>query len=264
MKKNLFIALSIVAAIGTAAIAQTEAAPLTGDEIFERTRAAWRGESFHGTLELELVLSGQTKSHVLEVWTLGDDLTLIRIHEPIEDAGSGYLQADDKLYYYSPMLGSAIELPAIALGQALFGSGPSLDDLSHGTLSDDYDVVVDFLDDAETAPEGGETDPAGGAYFLTLIPHADAPVVYGKLEIDISHDFVILKIVYYDQRDAVLQVAVFSDIVEIDGNLVPTTIEIVGASGDRTIQRVIDPEFNLDLDVSFFTVEQLVAGEAGQ
>jgi len=250
MKRNLLIALGIVAAIGFAAIAQSETAPLTGDEVFERTRATWRGDSFHGILELDLVLSGQTKSHVLEVWTLGEDLTLIRIHEPIEDAGSGYLEADDKLYYYSPMLGSAIELPAVALGQALFGSGPSLDDLSHGTLSDDYDVELSPLDDT--------------GFFLTLIPHADAPVVYGKLEIDISPDFVIREIVYYDQRDAVLQVAVFSDIVEIDGNPVPTTIEIADVSGDRTIQRVIDPEFNLDLDASFFTVENLVEGEAGQ
>ena len=250
MKRNLLIALGIVAAIGFAAIAQSETAPLTGDEVFERTRATWRGDSFHGILELDLVLSGQTKSHVLEVWTLGEDLTLIRIHEPIEDAGSGYLEADDKLYYYSPMLGSAIELPAVALGQALFGSGPSLDDLSHGTLSDDYDVELSPLDDT--------------GFFLTLIPHADAPVVYGKLEIDISPDFVVREIVYYDQRDAVLQVAVFSDIVEIDGNPVPTTIEIADVSGNRTIQRVIDPEFNLDLDASFFTVEKLVGGEAGQ
>jgi len=250
MKRNLLIALGIVAAIGFAAIAQSETAPLTGDEVFERTRATWRGDSFHGILELDLVLSGQTKSYVLEVWTLGEDLTLIRIHEPIEDAGSGYLEADDKLYYYSPMLGSAIELPAVALGQALFGSGPSLDDLSHGTLSDDYDVELSPLDDT--------------GFFLTLIPHADAPVVYGKLEIDISPDFVVREIVYYDQRDAVLQVAVFSDIVEIDGNPVPTTIEIADVSGNRTIQRVIDPEFNLDLDASFFTVEKLVGGEAGQ
>ena len=247
MKKTLLIAISLVCLIGLVVAAQASTEPLTADEIFERTRSAWRGDSFHGTLDLQIVLSGQTKSHVLEVWTLGEDLTLVRIHEPIEDAGSGYLEADEKLYFYSPMLGSAIELPAVALGQALFGSGPSLDDLSHGTLSDDYDVQLNSLGD--------------DGYFLTLIPHADASVVYGKLEIDISHDFVIREIVYFDQRDAVLQTAVFSEIVEVDGNLVPTYIEIADASGDRTIQRVVDPEFNLDLDASFFTVETLVGGE---
>lgn len=246
-KRTLFVtvALTVVCALG--ATAQSQTVSLSADEIFERTRDAWRGDSFHGTLDLEIVLSGQTKSHVLEAWTLGEDLALIRIHEPEEDAGSGYLEADGKLWYYSPTLGNAIELPAMALGQALFGSGPSLDDLSHGTLSDDYDSQVSELDD-----EG---------YVLTLIPHSDAPVVYGKLVIDISPNFVIRKIVYYDQRDAVLRTAVFSDVIDVDGNLMPTFIEIVDSAGDRTIERVIDPQFDLDVDESFFTLETLV-GEA--
>jgi len=244
-KRTLFVTLALTVACACAALAQTA---LTADEIFERTRDAWQGDSFHGTLALEIVLSGQTKSHVLEVWTLGEDLALVRIHEPEEDAGSGYLEADGKLWYYSPLLGGAIELPAIALGQALFGSGPSLDDLSHGTLSDDYDAKVGPLDD--------------DGYSLTLIPHPDAPVVYGKLVIDISPDFVIREVVYYDQRDAVLRTALFSDVIEVDGNLMPTLIEIIDATGDRTIERILDPQFDLDIDESFFTLETLT-GEAG-
>jgi len=247
IKRTLFVTLALTVACALGAIAQTQTASLTADEIFERTRDAWRGDSFHGTLDLEIVLSGQTKSHVLEAWTLGEDLALIRIHEPEEDAGSGYLEADGKLWYYSPMLGSAIELPAVALGQALFGSGPSLDDLSHGTLSDDYDSQVSDLDD--------------DGYVLTLIPHPDAPVVYGKLVIDVSADFVIREIVYYDQRDAVLRTAVFSDVIEVGGSLITTSIEIIDATGDRTIERVIDPQFDLHIDESFFTLETLV-GEA--
>jgi len=246
MKRTLVVILALSLACSLAAAAQTVS--LSADEILARARDAWRGESFHGTLSLEIVLSGQTKSHVLEVWTLGEDLTLVRIHEPVEDAGSGYLDANGELWYYSPLLGSAIELPAVALGQALFGSGPSLDDLSHGTLSDEFDVQVSALDD-----EG---------YSLTLVPHPDAPVVYGKLVIDISSEFVMREIVYYDQRDAILRTALFSDVIDIEGNLMPTTIEIIDATGDRTIERVIDPQFDLDLDASFFTLETLV-GEAG-
>jgi hypothetical protein len=247
MKRILFVTVALT--LTWTLVASAQAASLSADEIFERTRNAWRGESFHGTLELENVLSsGQTKSFVLEAWTLGDDLTLVRIHEPAEDAGSGYLDADGKLWYYSPILGSAVELPSIALSQALFGSGPSLDDLSHGTLSDDYDAQVSAADD-----EG---------YSLTLIPHDDAPVVYGKLVIDISPDFVIHEIIYYDQRDAVLRTTVFTDVIEVDGNRMPTTVESVDANGDRTVHRVVDPEFDLDIDESFFTLETLT-GEAG-
>ena len=244
MKRTLILAACLAIVASITAVAQAEPTELTADEILDRTREVWQGDSFHATLDLQIVLSGQTKSHVLEVWTLGEELALIRIHEPVEDAGAGYLEADDKLWYYSPMLGSAIELPAVALGTALFGSGPSLDDLSHGTLSEDYDTSVDRLED--------------GSYFLTLVPHPDAPVVYGKLEIDVTADFVMERIVYYDQRGDVLRTAVFSEVIDVDDQLVPTRIEIEDASGDKTIQRVIDPEFNLENDASFFTVETLV------
>ena len=249
MKRILTLAICWIAAAAIGAAAQVQEGSATSesptaDEILDRTRDAWRGDSFHGILDLQIVLSGQTKSHVLEVWTLGEDLTLVRIHEPAEDAGSGYLEADGKLWYYSPLLGSAIELPAVALGTALFGSGPSLDDVSHGTLSDDYDVTVSTIEDS--------------GYFLTLVPHPTAPVVYGKLELNVTASFVMERIVYYDQRGAVLRTASFSEVVDVDGRLVPTSIEISDAAGDKTIERVIDPEFDLEIDPSFFTVESLV------
>lgn len=83
----------------------------TAEEILERVNAAWQGESFHGVVELEIVLSGQTKSHTLEVWTLGEELALVRVLEPEIDLNSGYLQLEDDLWYYAPGIGS-IKLPA--------------------------------------------------------------------------------------------------------------------------------------------------------
>ncbi len=254
MKRTVMLLVLFMLGIGLSLIIAAQETPeLTAEEILERTREAWQGESFHGTIRLEITLGGATKIHVLEIWTLGEDLALIRVLEPEEDAGSGYLEADGKLWYYAPLVGMAIELPVVALTDALFGSGPSLDDLSHGTLSDDYDVSVEILPD-------DETDESDAHWFLTLIPHADAPVVYGKLEIWVTADFVMEKLLYYDQRGAVLQTATFSEVIEIDGLLVPTMVVIESASGDRTLQQVIDPEFNLDLDPSFFTLETLIGG----
>ncbi|MFC2082088.1 outer membrane lipoprotein-sorting protein [Candidatus Bipolaricaulota bacterium] len=249
MNRMLLITLLLITATCLTASAQVQSESLTADEIFDLTRSAWQGESFHATLKLEITLGVASKIHVLEVWTLGEDLALIHVIKPVEDAGSGYLEADGKLWYFSPLVGSAIELPAVALAQAVFGSGPSIDDLSHGTLSDDYDVSVEDL-----TPDG---DNAGG-WFLTLIPHPDAPVVYGKLDIRVTSDFVIEEIVYYDQRDAVLRTATFSEVIDINGHRVPTRIVIEDASGDRTIQQVVDPEINIDIDETFFTLEALV------
>jgi hypothetical protein len=168
--------------------------------------------------------------------------------EPEIDLNSGYLQLGDDLWYYSPMVGS-IKLPTVALGDALFGAGPSLEDLSHGTLSDDYDATVEIIE-----------SEACNQYFLTLVPHPDAPVVYGKLEITVSMDYVMERLVYYDQRETVVQTATFTDIVDIGTRRFATTIIILDeVYGDRTVERIEDLQFDLALDVMFFSLDTFEA-----
>lgn len=244
---TIWTTLVAIVLMGFSALAQEDAqTTLDADVILERVNSAWQGDSFHAILVLDIVLDGQTKSHKLEVWTLGEELALIRVLEPEIDLNSGYLQLGDDLWYYSPAVGS-IKLPSVALGDALFGAGPSLEDLSHGTLSDDYDVAV-------------EADPAGdGGYFLTLIPHPDAPVVYGKLEIWVSADYVLEQLVYYDQRGNIVRTAKFTDVIEVGERKFATTITIEDAYGDMTIERIEQPQFDLELDATFFSLDTFEA-----
>ena len=246
-RRLILITLLAILSLGMGSLAQDTA--LDAETILDRVNEAWRGDSFHGIMGLEIMLGGQIKSHKLEVWTLGEELALIRVLEPEIDLNSGYLQLGDDLWYYSPAVGS-IKLPTIALGDALFGAGPSLEDLSHGTLSDDYDATVEIIEPG---------DEGLGGYFLTLVPHPDAPVVYGRLEIWVSADDVMEKLVYYDQREAVVQTATFTDILEIGDRKFATTITIEDAYGDRTVQRIENPQFDLDLDAMFFSLETFEA-----
>lgn len=241
----LAIALAGISALAQADAAAADAASLDVETILDRVNAAWQGDSFHAIMTLDIVLGGQTKSHKLEVWTLGEELAMIRVLEPEIDLNSGYLQLGDDLWFYSPAVGS-IKLPAVALGDALFGAGPSLEDLSHGTLSDDYDASVEIVE--------SDTDGFSG-YFLTLIPHADAPVVYGKLEIWVSVDYVMERLLYYDQRGDVVQEANFTDIIELGERMFSTTVIIEDAYGDKTIQRIENPQFDLELNAPFFSLE---------
>jgi len=247
---TLWTTLVAIALLGFSAIAQEDAhTTLDAETILNRVNAAWQGDSFHGIITLDIILGGQVKSHRLEIWTLGEELALIRVLEPEIDAGSGYLQMGDELWYYSPAVGS-IKLPSVALGDALFGAGPSLEDLSHGTLSDDFDASVVALSE-----ESG--DYAG--FLLTLIPHVDAPVVYGKLEIWVSTDYVMERLVYYDQRGGVVQTAEFTDVIDVGDRRFATTITIEDAYGDRTIERIEQPQFDLELDAAFFSLETFEA-----
>ena len=246
MKRSIvWLLLPLTLLVAISAAAQEES--LDAGAILDRVNEAWQGDSFHATVRLEIALAGSTKYHTLEIWTLGEELALIRVLEPEEDLNTGYLQLGDELWYYAPGIG-AIELPAIALADAVFGAGPSLEDLSHGTLSEDYEESVQVLPD-------DPDDESNAHWLLTLVPHPDAPVVYGKLEIRVTTDFAIERLTYYDQRGDVLQTATFSDPIEIGERTFPTTIVIEDAFGDRTIQRIGDPVFDFEIDPSFFSVE---------
>ena len=107
-QKLIWITLLAVLGLGIVALAQDE--PLDAATLLDRVNEAWQGDSFHGIMGLDIVLGGQTKSHKLEVWTLGEELALIRVLEPEIDLNSGYLQLADDLWYYSPAVGS-IKLP---------------------------------------------------------------------------------------------------------------------------------------------------------
>ena len=188
----------------------------------------------------------------MEVWTLGEDRALLRILEPEVDAGSDYLQVGDDLWYYSPTVGTAVALPAIGLTQALFGAGPSPGDLAPGTLFRDFDARAEAI-----------LGPAGelGGYLLTLVPRPEAPVVYGKLEVAVTADYVLSQIVYYDQRGGVVRAATFRKPIRVGDVLFPTEVVVVDANGDRAIQRILDPKFGIGLDASFFTLARLEGRE---
>lgn len=243
--------LVVFVVVASVAVASAADDMLDAAAILVQVRAGWQGESFHAMIELEITLSGATERYRMEVWTLGEDRALVRIHEPVADAGSGYLQVGDDLWYYSPVIGLALPLPAMGLTQALFGAGPSLDDLAQGTLSRDYDARAETI-------TGSTGEPL---YLLTLVPRPDAPVVYGKLEVTVTTDYVPLEIVYYDQRGGVIRTAMFGESVLVGEVLFPTEVVVVDANGDRAVQRILDPEFNIGLDATFFTVERLEAGE---
>ncbi len=237
---GIFVVLALTA-IGWSSAAQD----LTAFQIMDRVRDNWQGDSFHGYVALDVSQGGEARSYRLELWSQGEHLGLLRFLEPEADAGSGYLVTDDEVWYYAPAVGKAVPLPAMAATDSLFGSGPAIEDLLHGTLSDKYQA---------TASRDG-TD-----YVLTLTPLPDAPVVYGSLVVRVREDFAPLEIVYYDQRGGILRTARFSEYVTRDERILPTRIEVEEADGDRTVERLIDPEFGAAIDPAVFTVEHLEAG----
>jgi len=244
---NLRKTTIILALLAILALAPFSAAAqgLTPFQVVDRVRAQWQGTSFHCIVSLDVTQAGETRSYKVEVWSQGDEYGLLRFLAPEADAGSGYLTIGDDVWYYAPAAGKAISLPGFAMGDSLFGSGPALEDLLHGTLSDKY---------------GAEYVLDGTDYVITLTPLPDSPVVYGSLVVRVRDDFALLSIVYNDQRGDVLRTATFSDYIMKDGRALPTLMTIEERNGDLTVERLDNPEFGVAIDPAVFTVGYLEAG----
>ncbi len=221
------------------------AAPTSAEEFLEAARAAWRGETFQATVTLEVTRGGETTVYGLELWAQGETRALIRIFLPKEETGSGYLLADDELWYYAPAIGRPLALPPIALGEGLFGSGLDLDDVLRGTSADSYEVAF--------APE----QPLEGVR-LVLTPLPTAAIVYGHLEILLRPGLALQEVVYHDQRGRVVKTARVTEFLELPDRVVPRTIVVEEASGDRTVQTFERLVIDDPLDPALFTLESLL------
>ncbi len=242
IKLSLLLMLVALVLAGTV---PTVASGLSATDVLNKVRQVWEGESFYALISLDLTIQAQTASYRFEVWTQGADSALLRFHAPKEKAGDAYLQVGNDLWYYSPNLGGAIKLPSMALGEAILGAGPSLDDLFRKTLARDYQVTMSERE---------------GQYLLTLVPHANAPVVYGMLKVRVRTDFALEEVVYYDQRGAILRTANFSSYRTVNGRVIPTSMTVVDANGDLTVERLEKVEFGIKLPPDFFTVHNLENG----
>jgi len=256
----------ILLGLGLALSAQSIQGP-SAEELLECARRNWVEGTFHGTVSLELFRPEFSKAYRLEAWTSGADKALIRVLEPEDEAGSGYLRVGDELWYYHPDLGQAIQLPPSALSESFLGTDASLEDLYRGTLGEHYDAEL-----LGSRPASEEESALEGdlIYRLRLVPKPEAPVVYGKLELEVrGSDCAVLIIDYYDQRGSLIRQARFSKFVTVgEGELrrvIPTVMVFDDflVEGSRTVETLEEYEFDIEIPEETFTLECLVEGRCG-
>lgn len=234
----------VVAAAALSMVVGAAERDLSALEVVENARDVWRGETFHAVVSIEVTRDGYTESQRVEVWAEGEDKALVRILEPEDEAGSGYLLLGEDLWYYAREIDEVIPLPGSMLFDSFLGSGLDLDELMRGTVIEHYEVRY-----AEDQPEEG--------YRVVLIPFAEAPVVYGRLELTVSADFVIMEIDYHDQRGTVVKTARVPELVELAGRVVPRVWIVEEETGDRTMVTYEELAIDEELPDDVFTLERL-------
>ena len=115
LTRTLCVALALVASV-SAAHGQTDPR-----EIMNRVQDLYRGESSHGVATMEVVTEHWSREITMELWTLGEDYSLVRIRAPAKEAGTATLMADDDIWNYLPKVDRTIKVPASMMWRLLDG-----------------------------------------------------------------------------------------------------------------------------------------------
>ena len=239
-----FVRLLVVMTVGVVACGAQ--AQVTAEELIARMYEQTRGLNSHSQLTMRVNRPNWSKTSEFSVWTRGEEDALIRFTAPAKDAGNATLRLGDRMWSYSPVIKRSIRLPKSLLSQEWAGSDFSYRDLARADdMLDHYNVEVTNV----AAIEGNEI------YTIDAIPLEDAPVVWGKVQLKVRDDNVLLEQVFYDQEMIEVKSLKALEIEEMGGRVIPSVMRMSNMDEPEkwTEIRYDSVDFSTQLDDRLFT-----------
>lgn len=128
-------------------------------------------------------------------------------------------------------------------------------------LSEDYDATITGRpgqNASQVAMAEGRAGASGALYTIELTPKPDAPVVWGRIVVQVTPDRIPRQVAYYDEKGSLVRTMTFEDVRDFDGHTVPAKVRVVPAdkAGEFT-----DTNEDIDFDASIppqtFTLQAL-------
>ena len=187
----------------------------------------------------------------MKAWALGRQYSLILITSPARDKGSAFLKRKNEMWNWQPSIDRVIKLPPSMMLQSWMGSDFTNDDLlKESSVVNDYDHSLE----QDTIINGMD------CFKISMIPHEEAAVVWGKVLIYIEKEnYNQLLVKYYDEDNFLVNTMILSNIRKMGDRTIPTHLEMIPADepNNKTIIDYLDMEFNLDIKESFFSLQNM-------
>lgn len=212
-----------------------------------------RGDYSYAEMSMVIKRPDWQRTSSLLAWTRGREDALIRFTAPARDAGNALLKQGEKMWTFNPKLNRNIRLPSSMMSQSWAGSDFSYNDLSRSDKwLRHYDLqLVDSVD------QGGHT-----IYTIDAVPKDDAPVVWGKEQMVIRDDYVLIALVFYDQEMVPVKKMETLEIGELGGRTMATRMRMLEMETPDEYTELIygEMDFDVQLEDRMFTVFALQSG----
>lgn len=221
-------------------------------EIIERMEERMRGDSNYAEMTMTIERPRFTREVSMRSWSFGNDYSLILITAPARDQGTAFLKRHNEIWNYVPNIDRTIKMPPSMMSQSWMGSDFTNDDLVRESSSiNDYEHRII---EADAEIEGRS------AWVVELVPKPETPIVWGKVLIWVDREeFIQLRVENYDQGDELANHIEFSDLRIFDNRLIASKMILIPADkpDQRTIMNYDDLQFDIDIDESFFTQQNM-------
>lgn len=184
-----------------------------GDEAYDIIKKLdnnMRGEDVYMKLSME-VKSARTKRTIkMESWSKGDKKSFVKITYPPKDRGITFLSLNNQMWQYVPKIERIIKIPPSMMLQGWMGSDITNDDMvKQSSIVDDYTYKIIARN--------------GSVRTLELIPKANAPVVWGKIIINIdTNTYTSNKDTFYDEDGKKVREFVYQKVKKFGKYYIPT------------------------------------------
>ena len=234
-------------------------APALGQELSDADRARqlldntddqFRGEASKALMTMHVKAERWERQLSIQVWTKGEDKSLMVITAPAKEAGTATLKVDKNIWNYLPKIDRTMKVPSGMMSGSWMGSHFSNDDLvKESRMADDYTYSI------TGRPTGGE-----GTWVVECQPKPEAPVVWGKVVVTVDAKTELTQsVTYWDEGGALKRTMEFRDVKEVGGRLMPTTMRLLPTDkpDEFTEIRYEEVDFNVQLADDAFTLQAL-------
>lgn len=249
MGAGLSALIAVAAAAANVSTAVAAPAP-DADAILRKAYENYRSQSSESAVAMTIHRPAWERHLELKAWTRGQDDALVRFTAPPKDAGSATLKLGRDTWVYNPRLNQVIKLPASMMSQSWMGSDFSYDDLAKSE-----DIITDYTHRIVGVSQSG----GHSVWMIEATPKPGAPVVWGKVTLNVRDDYVVLEETFFDQDMKPARRMTTTKVGLIGGRPYPVsmTMSPLDQPGQWTRTDTADARFNAALPPWLFTLSNL-------
>lgn len=218
-------------------------------EIIKKIEENLNGKTAILQIAMEVKTKRTSRNMKMESYSIGNEKSFIKILHPKKDYGITFLKRDNAMWQYVPRIEKIIKIPASMMLQSWMGSDFSNDDLvRESSISRDY-----------TPQLTGET---AKLFHVELLPKENAPVVWGKITMDIDKQYLLPSTAYYyDEENVLIRTLSYEQVKMMGGRHFPTIWTVTPKDEDKkghsTTIHITRAQFDQEIDSKYFTKRAL-------